>query len=456
MLRLFLMESAPTSTHQEKSASVENTTNPEDVRVRAVHRLINKTVCLVSPYRRREGENAIQHYLRCEGVQPLLSYNLHTIESELTPAQTSELLREVPVGPAVAQERFDLTAAVARRPNTSYQKILRDWAVQNPSSLENPDSYLHSLIRDGRFRTAADFIEMCDTIFGSERIAAGTRKELADVREKSDGQFIPQEFLIAPEGTQSASAPAEILNFYIDDSLRAALKLIKSARDFASRAPTSLLFDIQRIEENMHTRLKELSTRLKRYLISAITKELIHQHENGLPYLLPELTCTEIDHGINYRLFIETLVDVEDVLNFLKIAHERFASGYNNELVTGGKAWAKIAENTYSLWIGTESSLPELIDHIFQLEHNTATVLDKNPAEFKFTLFCEEVLDAKSKAVNLTNLIEQTKGSPAQAYKGQESFINERLESARQILNIAQNYFPTETTRAEQQLGFNS
>lgn len=79
----------------------------------------------------------------------------------------------------------------------------------------------------------------------------------------------------------------------------------------------------------------------------------------------------------------------------------------------GGKAWANIAHLAKEMWLQKEYTIAEmtmLLDRVFQTEHNTGMVFDKDEQHVHHSIIdSKKILDAKFRAKTLKELYTQVK-----------------------------------------------
>ena len=133
-------------------------------------------------------------------------------------------------------------------------------------------------------------------------------------------------------------------------------------------------FGLQRELHEMHDRIKaemaELYSWMQWYIVSAVNRELklapgtvlIDRHR---------LAPLKFDVDSMYRMAPEELI-----LDWLEAAQVSFMGDWWDDLY-GGQPWAEIAAAGYALWANGEAAHQALIDHVFDLEHNSGTAFDK-------------------------------------------------------------------------------
>ena len=197
------------------------------------------------------------------------------------------------------------------------------------------------------------------------------------------------------------------------------------------------------VSDDRHTANREhqkLFEWLRCYCVYAVASELKHQHDvlnlgqqsfdhkrpfgsiQTGPYryvLLPRIALAQDvedrpsfnqddEHYIDHFL---TFATEEEIKEYLFRARQRFADeGWSH--FYGGEAWEQIARSTLRTWQQSDWPRDVLIDHIFDLEHNTGMIFDKRPDRVQAKNNSMKAFqDFKAREHSLEEWIEQVKDS---------------------------------------------
>jgi hypothetical protein len=218
-----------------------------------------------------------------------------------------------------------------------------------------------ALLKDGRQQTAQDLWDLATYLgFTLDRPLQLT------VPDKSHAQTDVAEFVghLTPETRINASL--ECAQFYTCEWALIACEKLAVVPDYANRADYSTLATYHALRRETRAQEVALTTWLKWYVLTAVTGEL-RQHPETRQHLLivndPETMCKTWS--------------VEQILDFLSNASRTFAYAFSDYATVGGSKWSAIAEAAYALWNSSTVSR-ELIDHVFDLEHNNGQIFDKS------------------------------------------------------------------------------
>jgi hypothetical protein len=135
--------------------------------------------------------------------------------------------------------------------------------------------------------------------------------------------------------------------------------------------PFAARLRLHEIRNDMRADIDAISSRLRQYLCAAVSSEMKHQcclrNSSALDVTFPESCFEGVEKFFHYGTTEEKIV-------YFTQAKARFLQdGWDSS--TGGKKWADIAEGAKRLC--QEPNDVALIDHIFDLEHNTRAIFDK-------------------------------------------------------------------------------
>lgn len=315
----------------------------------------------------RENEIAIEAKRQDEKVQAALSqYEENLVEARRFSELASFLEitgRELPLDPAKAEREV--------------QVILND---------RMPVAAMHLLIACTNAGVKID-----------EKIEERARKEYSaelfrrNVREAREGH--EDEHEIPKEAHKLACV------FYVESRIVQNLEnVMREVRILGMELPFATELRIRELHDKHKRLIKMVSSRLQKYLVTAVTSELRHQH-----------FIRGADHFDDVELrdaneLYASATD-EELLEFFYHAKVRFQQG---RWLTqhGGKPWSDISEAAIAL-VERPFDIPT-IDHVFDLEHNTGAIFDKDGQvivqddDKMAALKTQKILDAKASAIGGT------------------------------------------------------
>lgn len=185
--------------------------------------------------------------------------------------------------------------------------------------------------------------------------------------------------------------------------------------------------EMRDIEALIQMRVKKIYEWMRIYLVKAVTSELGHQDMviNQSKLVIPK-NYIDLDDFISkgteeeirtYLYSAQTIFSMEGWLQFY-----------------GGTAWANIASHAERLWksINTSDMIYE-IDRVFDLEHNTGMVFDKDEKVKVDEDREKKLLDQKFEAVDFDDLIQkfQTEVSDPALYQ-RMTILHDRVQRLKQ------------------------
>lgn len=174
--------------------------------------------------------------------------------------------------------------------------------------------------------------------------------------------------------------------------------VMREVRILGMELPFATELRIRELHDEHKRLIKMVSSRLQKYLVAAVTSELRHQNLiRGADYF-DDVQLKDANE------FYSTATD-EELLEFFYHAKIRFKQGrwFTQH---GGKPWSDITEAAIAL-VGRPLDIPT-IDHVFDLEHNTGAIFDKDDqiiiqdVDKMAALKTQMVLDAKATAIGST------------------------------------------------------
>ncbi|HBD05030.1 TPA: hypothetical protein DCZ32_01075, partial [Candidatus Uhrbacteria bacterium] len=274
-------------------------------------------------------------------------------EHAITPDIASQLL--IDINDALSQHRFQAVHIWMQNMSAifgakSMQGFLEPSAIQD---------VLLELRRDGRTKNTK-YLEACMRLSNVPIPEAEPAKIVAEE---------PVEKLPRPLDTRTHVVTDEVLRFYAGSYIEGIINRIMSVPDWKYKLDFKDRSAIEELISGIDKERADLRTWLKQYMIEAVSSELRHQPDSGL----------QTPFGAPDSVYSRALK--EQILDFFDSASGRFiSSGWRENF--GGTSWSRIASAGYSLWAskgGTEA----LVDHIFDLQHNTGAIFDKNPDRVK-------------------------------------------------------------------------
>ncbi len=179
---------------------------------------------------------------------------------------------------------------------------------------------------------------------------------------------------------------------------------------------------IERTRKEHRAQVEEMHAWIREYLLDAVMSEITHQDfvENSAALLSPPVevrpvykTPTFIYHREHETTETCRPADTflrlgtsEEIRSYLRAASIRFLEpGWAH--LFGGEPWAEIARTAEILWRTDTPNVPYL-DHVFDLQHNNASVFDKRPERvLQHDEKLKQMLDIKRDAQTMDELAER-------------------------------------------------
>lgn len=297
-------------------------------------------------------------------------------------AITPEIRRQLPIQikDALSQRRFRLVHTwLLNMSETNGSPSLKGMLDQSSANNE-----LAILIRDKRLENAKYLYEcmmMTDTnIDESLSESLQTESTYADV--------LPRKI-----DTETHVVADEVLEFYSESYFEQKINNIMSKADWSYKLDFKDRANLNSIMRGLEDNKKRLRDWIRQYMLHGVSSELKHQN---------------VDHRSIFILDPNALMKEstrEQILNFFDSASARFSFG-NFGNAYGGSAWSDIAKAGYALW-ANDGNISVLLDYIFDLEHNTGAIFDKNKTRIKQNATdLKKVLDIKREGDLMTQLPE--------------------------------------------------
>lgn len=281
----------------------------------------------------------------------------------------------------------------------------------DPSKAEKE---LNGVLKDGMPIAASHLLDACryagirvadDLVV---RIEDEAKKEHAR-RDKRSDREIGRSRELPKEAHQLACV------FYVDARIAQNIQLVmREVRESGLTLPFATTLRTRELENNLKEKLAGVSSMLQKYLVVAVNSELRHQDQ-----LHDAKGDVTVGKNEDAKAFFRTATD-EELLAFFHRARARFAQpGWREQF--GGKKWAKIAEAAIAL-VQKPDDIPT-IDHVFDLEHNTQAIFDKDSSlveqdSYKMTaLKSKDLLDVKTVALDATRAAGRRKDDSSDAIK---------------------------------------
>jgi hypothetical protein len=229
------------------------------------------------------------------------------------------------------------------------------------------------LLRDERLASAR-CLKACMEMTGTK-----LSPQLEKILKESE-QY--EEALPREPDTKKRIVADEVLDFFAGDLFKRKIISITAAEDWETRLEYKDRVAIKEIERECLRNKDELIKWIREYMIIAVSSELHHQSRRGLR--------TIWSHPSNMYATARR----EEILNFFASASYRFV-GSSWGGAYGGSSWSRIARAGYAIWCN-DSGPEGVVDNIFDLQHNTGTIFDKETRRvIQVESQLREVLDAK-------------------------------------------------------------
>lgn len=258
-------------------------------------------------------------------------------------------------------------------------------------SEEEAEAELKNLIENENYATATDFIK-CMEYAGypvdetlRDNVILRSEEEIKKRESRETREYDRTEKVVIDE----------IAEFYVNDLI---LKEAKNIQDRLITANIEFPRAVDRAElywliNRLQGQTEKTFDWMKEYIVKAVASELKHQ--------------TKIQDGCENDVLIpntERSTD-EQIRIFLLSARNRFENWTLTYSGYGGKAWAEIADHAIKMW-NDEVADSVAVDHVFDLEHNSGMIFDKDQDWIKPNHTNDEkLLDWKRSSVGLDNLI---------------------------------------------------
>ncbi len=165
-------------------------------------------------------------------------------------------------------------------------------------------------------------------------------------------------------------------------------------------------FDIQTA---MQRNTRRLFDSIRKYIVVAVASEMKHQFDHVVTkntmYHAVDLPCSsDARHALTYM----SEEQIRHYLGRTQIQFDQFT--WDEEY--GGKAWSAITAIAQDMWSTREYTYQEmetLLDRMFQIQHNTGMVFDKDKEHIYHTVYYRQILDIKSQKLTLNELYRQLK-----------------------------------------------
>lgn len=231
----------------------------------------------------------------------------------------------------------------------------------------------------------------------------------------------------------------EAVMFYTNQNILAELNsiadtIVRAEQLQGTNYPFKIKVQIEELAEQIRRDNEGVRRWMREYLIQAIDGERTHQGfleetENDIELPIPpQVTDKQNDPTYHFK----SIGTDEEIRTWLSQVKERFDHPKWEDTGFGGKPWVNITHAALELWkpatrpptilkaaaerfsqpITKEEITADTssiwVDHAFDLQHNNATVFDKNPGRIKLNpIALQEFLEKKKHASSTQELFEQ-------------------------------------------------
>ncbi|MFA6522102.1 MAG: hypothetical protein WCT24_00725 [Patescibacteria group bacterium] len=266
--------------------------------------------------------------------------------------------------------------------------LFAEWEAEPILKPEAVTKQIHQLIKDENYVAASSLLTYANRFAMpldesvKQKISLGFAKEM-EARERRQERRLDEK--------KERIVMHEMAQFYADQYVNASLKgmigTVQRIKPYGYELPFRDLVVLNDFDTAIQKHTHEIFTWMREYLVRAVFSELRIQRqlESSERDVRPaRVSHTGIDEE-SAEAFLR-LATEEEIRTYLCRAKERFLE--NNWRPTfGGKPWANVAEAAERMWKSAEArgiyGEDVCVDIVFDLEHNTGSVFDKDSKRIK-------------------------------------------------------------------------